>query len=158
MTEIIFVTQNNFSNGPGISDSLLGFYLSMHRLEICASSWHTHIFKAIEIVNGHLAHQTHQWKKTGKVQNTKLCLPNHICVHDTDWFKCHFWQLYFKADGSETFFLSLPFYVFVFTLVEHMSFLPGLHVWRSAWQQSVMKILFLREREVLKLKQILAQL
>ena len=25
-------------------------------------------------------------------------MPNHIPVHDADWFKCHFWQLYFKAD------------------------------------------------------------
>ena len=46
--------------------------------------------------------------------------------------------------------LSLPFYTFVFTLAENMSLLPGLHVQRSARQQHLMKILSLREREVLK--------
>ena len=46
--------------------------------------------------------------------------------------------------------LSLPFYASVSTLAENMSFLPGLHVRRSAWQQSLVKILSLREREVLK--------
>ena len=83
------------------------------------------------------------------VRNTKLCLPNHIPVRDADEFKCHFWQ--FKADWSEIHFLSklsLHFYVFVFTLAKNM--LPGLQVRRSAWQQILMKILSLREREVLK--------
>jgi len=69
--------------------------------------------------------------------------------------------LYFKADWSEIHFLSalsLLFYAFVFTLAENMSLLPGLHVPRSTWQQSLMKILSLREREGLKqLKKILVQ-
>ena len=33
-------------------------------------------------------------------------MPNHIPVHDADWFKYHFWQLYFKADWLEIHFLS----------------------------------------------------
>ena len=45
----------------------------------------------------------------------KLCLPNHIPVRSADWFKCHFRQLYFKADWSE-----IHFYAFVFTLAENM--------------------------------------
>ena len=55
---------------------------------------------------------------------TQNCLPDHIPVHNTDWFTCHFWQLYFKADWSEIhflFMLLLPFYAFVFTLAENMS-------------------------------------
>ena len=40
----------------------------------------------------------------------KLCLPNHIPVRNADWFKCHFWQLYFKADWSEINFLSMPLF------------------------------------------------
>ena len=40
----------------------------------------------------------------------KLCLPNHIPVRSADWFKCHFWQLYFKADWSEIHFLSMPLF------------------------------------------------
>ena len=54
--------------------------------------------------------------------------------------------------------ISLPFYAFVFTSAENTSLLPGLHLRRNAWQQSVMEILSLRERKVLKqLKKILAQ-
>ena len=89
-------------------------------------------------------------------------LRNYIPVHDADWFKCYFWQLYFKTDWLEIHFLSklsLPFCTFVFTSAENMSLLPGLHVQRNAQQQSLMKILCLREREVLKqLKKILVQL
>jgi len=81
------------------------------------------------------------------VRNAKLCLPNHIVVRGADWFKCHFWQLYFKADWLEIHFLS-----------EDMSLVSGLHVQRSNWQQSLIKILSWREREGLKqLKKILAQ-
>ena len=83
-----------------------------------------HIFKAIKIVDGHLAHQQNQ---ISKIQNTKLCLFNHIPVRDADWFKCHFWQLYFKADWWEIHFLStlsLPFYTFVFTSAENVLLLP----------------------------------
>ena len=54
--------------------------------------------------------------------------------------------------------LSFPFYANVFTLAENMSLLPGLHVWRNAWRQSLIKILLLMDREVLKqLKKILVQ-
>ena len=38
----------------------------MHRLEFCASSWCTHIFKAIKMVNNHLAYQ---WHHIGKFWN-----------------------------------------------------------------------------------------
>ena len=113
----------------------------MHRFEF----WRTHIFKAIEKVDGHLAHQRNQ---IGKVRNAKLCLANHIPVRDADWFKCHFRQLYFKADWSQIHFLSklsFPFYAFVFTSAENTLLLPGLHVQWSARQQSLMKILSLRE-------------
>ena len=61
--------------------------------------------------------------------------------------------MYFKAEWSEIHFLStlsLPFYVVFFTLAENMLLLPGLHVRRSAWQQSLVKILSLREKELLK--------
>ena len=108
-----------------------------------------HVFKAIETVDGYLAHQRN---KIGKVRNAKLCLPNNIPVRDADWFKCHFRHLYFKADWSEMHFLSklsLPFYAVVFTSAENMSLLPALHVRRSAQQQRLVKILWLREREVL---------
>ena len=74
----------------------------MHRLEISMSTWPTR-FKAIMIINGHLAHQ---WNQIGKIQNPKLCSPNHISVRDADWFKCNCQQLYFKADWSEIRFLS----------------------------------------------------
>ena len=66
---------------------------------------------------------------------------------------CHFWQLYFKADWLEIHFLSIlsfPFDAFIFTSDENVLLLPGLHVQRSTRQQSLMKILSLREREVLK--------
>ena len=79
----------------------------------------------IEIVDGHLVRQQNHISNVG---NAKLSLPNHIPVRDSDWFKCHFWQLYFKADWSEIHFLSklsLPFYVSVFTSAENMSLLPG---------------------------------
>ena len=97
-----------------------------HRLEIRASSWRTHILKAIEIADGHLAHQRN---KIGKVQNAEFCLPNQIPVRDADWFKYHFRQLYFKADWSEIHFLftlSFPFYAFVFTSAENMLLLLSL--------------------------------
>ena len=116
-----------------------------HRLEICASSWH--IFQAIKRVDGHLVCQQN---KIGKVQNLKknsACLTTFLSAKcNTDWFKCHFWQLYFKAYWSEVHFLSklsLPFYTFVFTAAEHVLFLHGLHVQRSTQQQSLMKILSL---------------
>ena len=76
----------------------------------------------IEIVDGHFAHQRNQH---GKVQNTKLCLPNQTPVQDADWFK-YFQQLYFKAGWTEIhFFLkqSLPIYTFVFTSAKNMSLL-----------------------------------
>ena len=126
------------------------FEFLTHTLEIHESSWCTHIFKATDIVDGYLAHQRN---KIGKVQNTKLCLPNYLPVRDAEWFKCHFQQLYSKADLLGIHFLSklsLPFYTFVFTSAENMSLLPGLHMQRSARQQCPMKILLMREREVLK--------
>ena len=64
----------------------------------------SHISKVIEIVDGHLVHQQHQ---ISKVRNAKLCLSNHIPVHDADWFKCHFQQLYLKTDWLEIHFLSM---------------------------------------------------
>ena len=49
------------------------------------------------------------------------CLPNYIPVHDADWFRCHFWQLYLKLIGQKfTFFLSSPFARFVFLSVMHL--------------------------------------
>ena len=45
-------------------------------------------------------------KQNRQDRNATLCLPNHIPVRDADWFKCHFRQLYFKADWSEIHFLS----------------------------------------------------
>ena len=59
-------------------------WILTHRLEIHASSWRTHIFKAIERVDGYLAHQRN---KIGKVRNAKLCLLTYIPVRDADWFK-----------------------------------------------------------------------
>ena len=54
---------------------------------------------------------------------------------------------------------SFPFYAIVFILAENLSLLPGLHVQRSARQQSLIRILLLRDREVLKqLQKILVQL
>ena len=66
---------------------------------------------------GHLAHKT----RLARYWYAK----HHIPVHDADWFKCNFWQLYFKADWSEIHFfsvLSFPFYSFVFTLAENIHF------------------------------------
>ena len=77
-------------------------WILTHILEI-----RTHIFNAIEIVDGHLAHERNE---IGKVGNAKLCLPNHILFRDADWFKCHFRQLYFKADSSEIHFLYTPLF------------------------------------------------
>ena len=99
-------------------------WILTHILEI-----RTHIFNAIEIVDGHLAHQRNQ---IGKVQNAKLCLPNHIPVRDADWFTCHFRQLYFKTDWSEIHFLytlSFPFYAFVFASAENSEEALGSKVW-----------------------------
>ena len=54
---------------------------------------------------------------------------------------------------------SLPFYACVFTSAENVSLLPGLHVRGSARQQSLMKVLSLKEREVIKAaEKILVQL
>ena len=40
MIVMIFVTQNNFSNGPGISDRLLGFYPSKNKnIYLCKTHW-----------------------------------------------------------------------------------------------------------------------
>ena len=50
------------------------FWILTHRLEICASSWHIHIFQAIKRVNGHLVHQQN---KISKVQNEKT--HTHTC-------------------------------------------------------------------------------
>ena len=57
-------------------------WILTQRLEIRAL-WRTHIFKAIKIVDGHLADQRNQ---IGKIRNAKLCLPNHIPVGDAEWF------------------------------------------------------------------------
>ena len=56
----------------------------MHRLEIRVSSWCTHIFKVIEIVDGHLAYQRNQ---ISKIWKAKRWLSNHIPVHSADWFR-----------------------------------------------------------------------
>ena len=54
--------------------------------------------------------------------------------------------------------LSLFFYTFVFTSSENMSLLPSLHMQRSAWRQSLIKILLNALRKVLKqLKKTLMQ-
>ena len=63
-------------------------------------------------------------------------------------------MLYFNADWSEIHFLSklslLSTSLFSLRLKACRFYLAGLHVRRSARQQSLMKILPLREREVLK--------
>ena len=63
-------------------------------------------------------------------------------------------MLYFNADWSEIHFLSklllLSTSLFSLRLKKCRFYLAGLHVRRSARQQSLMKILPLREREVLK--------
>ena len=46
--------------------------------------------------------------------------------------------------------LAFPFCALVFTSAENMLLLPGLQVCRSAWQQSLVKVLLLRETEVIK--------
>ena len=87
-------------------------------------------------------HSAQQWNQIGKVGKAKL----HILVHDADWFKCHFRQLYFRADWSEILFFSMlafPFCALVFTSAENMLLLPGQCVWRCAQQQSRMTILSL---------------
>jgi len=81
-------------------------WILTHRLEICASSWCIHIFKAIEVVDGYLGHQRN---KISKVQNTKLCLPNHIPVRNADCFKCHFWHITQLIGQKFTSFLSCHF-------------------------------------------------
>ncbi len=83
-------------------------WILTQKLEIHASFWRTHIFKAIEIVDAHIARQRDQMGQMGNVRNAKICLPNHILVRDADWFKCHFRQLYFKAGWSEIHFLFTP--------------------------------------------------
>ena len=68
----------------------------------------------------------------GKVWNAKLCLPNHILVSSGDWFKYHFWQLFFKADCLKIHFLLTLLF--------------------SLWiAKSDNSIVVEREREVLKL-------
>ena len=99
----------------------------MHCLKIRALSWGTHIFKAIESEQSFST----SMKPDQQGSERKLCLPNHIPVHNADWFKCHFRQLYFKSDWLEIHFFStlpFPFYAFVFTSAENMSLLPGLHM------------------------------
>ena len=63
-------------------------------------------------------------------------------------------MLYFNADWSEIHFLSklslLSTSLFSLRLKACRFYLAGLHVRRSALQQSLMKILPLRERKVLK--------
>ena len=71
------------------------------------------------------------------------CISKLIGQKFTFFLRCHFLS-------------TLP--AFVFTSAENILLLPGLHMQRSAWQQSLIKIL-LREREVLKhLKKILTQM
>ena len=77
------------------------------------------------------------------VRNAKLCLSNHIPVRDADWFKCHFRQLYFRADWSQIHFLStlsFPFYAFV-TSAENMSLIPGSRVKKRSAAKSDENIL-----------------
>ena len=99
----------------------------MHSLKIHAPSWRTQIFKVTESQQSFST----STKPDQQGLEHKLCLPNHIPVHNADWFKCHFRQSYFKSDWLEIHFFStlpFPFYAFVFTLAENMSLLPGLHV------------------------------
>ena len=54
---VIFVTQNNFKNGPGISDRLLGFYQSQSLVkykETVGNSWT--VFK---VILDHKYHHNH---------------------------------------------------------------------------------------------------
>ena len=120
-------------------------WIWMHRLEIHASSWCTHVFKPIKIVNGHLEHQQNQ---ISKVQNTKLCLPNHIPVCDADWFKWKFRQLYFKADWSQIHFLCFHF------SWKHVAFT---HAKMRFAAKSDENIIIEGERSKKQLKKILAQ-
>ena len=71
-----------------------------------------------------LAHQRNQ---ISKVWNAKLCLPNHIPVRDTDRFKCHFRQLYFKAKSVGN---SLPFYANCYHFLSMLLFSLWLKTWR----------------------------
>ena len=130
----------------------------MHRLEFwhtdsCVILTHTY-FQSDQDSWQSFTDLAHQQNQISKVWNAKLCLPNRIPVRDTDWFKCHFRQSYFKAKSVRN---SLPFYancyhflsMFLFSLwLKTCRFLPGLHMQRSAWQKSLMKILLLREREI----------
>ena len=80
----------------------------MHRLVIHATSWCTHTFEVIEIADGHLVHQQKpDWQSSER--KTLLAWP-HSCLQC--WLlKCHFWQLYFKADWSKIHFLSMPLFL-----------------------------------------------
>ena len=80
----------------------------MHRLVIHATSWCMHTFKVIEIADGHLVHQQKlDWQSSER--KTLLAWP-HSCLQC--WLlKCHFWQLYFKADWSKIHFLSMPLFL-----------------------------------------------
>ena len=40
MIVMIFVTQNNFENAPGISDRLLGFYRLKDKSKLWGDFWH----------------------------------------------------------------------------------------------------------------------
>ena len=114
----------------------------MHRLEICVSSWCTHIFKAIEIVDGHLAHQRNQVRNANSACLTTLLSATLTGLN------------VISGSWSEILCCQLPFYRFVFTSAENTTLLPGLHVRRNARQQSLMKILSLGEREVFKAGEI----
>ena len=67
-------------------------------------------------------------KCINETRSAKFGMQNSACLTTVcyaDWFKCHVQQLYFKADWSEIHFLStlsFPFYTFVFTSAENMSF------------------------------------
>ena len=76
-----------------------------------------------------------------QVLECKLCFPNHVLIRDADWFKCHFGQLYFKADWSEIHFLSLP--LFPLQLKTCCFYLA--YTCKEALSSNLMKIVSLRE-------------
>ena len=63
----------------------------IHRLETpCIILMHIFSRKKIEMFDDHLVHLSETRLEKFGVKN---CLPNHIPVHNADWFKCWFWLL-----------------------------------------------------------------
>ena len=103
-----------------LNNAQLQVYHADFSFEICASSWHTCIFRATKIVDN-LAHQQNQ---ISKVWTVKLCLPNNILVRSGDWFKYHFWQLFFEADWLKIhFLLTLLFSLWIKTCRFYLAYM-----------------------------------